>query len=199
MSDTATVLIQIAWKLPLAIIALSVGEWVIHKYILHGKWIYKNVPWMAFSYRGHHIQHHGNDEMKIRPHIDLTPIDYFLMYPFIIAAGVRFFYFGHLFGLSSLIVLLLACFGHMILWNKLHRAMHGLEPNNWTTRLPFYEAFAKHHLDHHIKTTSNYGVVCIWIDRVFRTKFVSVWPLNYMENKEAERNETRALPNLEDR
>lgn len=155
-------LISLLWKLPPCIVAMSFGEWAVHRFVLHGHWLarFKST---AYIYRQHHIEHHGRGRNEIIPHIHLRLRDYWLAAPFI-AIGLTRFAFGSVEGLAGAVALLSVCVGHMILWNALHRAIHGLD-RNWVTRLPGYAMFARHHIGHHRNPRRNFGVVCIWTDR----------------------------------
>ena len=154
------ILIDLTWKFPLVCCLISLVEYLMHKYMLHGKWLYNNGPrWLRFSYFDHAIGHHGRDLNDVLPYIDLTVKDYFALIPFMIIAFVRFTYFGHIGGLSSLIAQLLGCTVHMVLWNKMHRAIHGLEPNNWASKLPWYNFIKRHHEGHHKDPRRNLNVV----------------------------------------
>lgn len=164
-------LLIIVLKIILIIFIVSLAEWIIHKYVLHGKWIYKNIPWLSFSYREHTIEHHGQEMNKVRPHIDLTLVDYLIILPFSIIAFTRYFYFGDIGGLSSLIAQLFVCATHIILWNKMHRAIHELEPNNWTTYLPWYNFIKNHHIGHHKDPRTNLNVVFPMFDYILGTVY----------------------------
>ena len=160
-------LIILAWKLPLCIVAMSIGEWAVHRYVLHGRWL-RRWKVTAYIYQHHHIEHHGRGENAIIPHIHLRPWDYWLAAPFVSIGLVRWYVFGQVTGLAGAVSLTTVCIGHMVLWNALHRAIHGLDCN-WVTRIPGFVWFSHHHIGHHRDPRTNYGVVCIWSDRWFGT------------------------------
>jgi hypothetical protein len=166
------VLIDLTWKIPLVILFISFAEYMVHKHILHGKWLYKHGPsWIKFSYHDHDIEHHGMGINKVLPHIDLTAKDYFPILPFVIIAAVRYFYYGHLGGLSSLIAMSSMCLVHLLLWNHMHRAIHGVSPNNWASKLPWYNFIKRHHDGHHKDRRRNLNVVFPICDYLFRNVY----------------------------
>lgn len=164
--------IDLTWKIPLVILIASVAEWLIHRYLLHGRWLYRHGPrWTSWIYRWHAIEHHAGGENHYRPHIDLRPWDYFPVLPFLALACWRYWGLGHLGGLTSLIAQMTVCGLHMVLWNGMHRAIHGLEPGNWATRLPWYRYVARHHEQHHRNVRTNLNIVfpfCDWLMRTSR-------------------------------
>ena len=160
MEFITEIIIDLSWKIPLLLVLFSAGEYAVHKYILHGHWLHDHGPkWMQYSYHDHAVEHHGHGYNELRPHIDLVIKDYFLLTPFMAIACVRFFYFHQIGGLSTLISQITVCILHMILWNSMHRAIHGIEPNNLASRLPWYNFIRKHHEGHHKDVRRNLNVV----------------------------------------
>jgi hypothetical protein len=157
-------LFALAWKLPLAFIGLSLMEWAIHKYLLHGRWVYKHIPFLRFIYRWHAIEHHGQGLKQNYPHINLSLIDYWFAWSIAGFGLWRFFLFGYVEGLAGAVAVISMSLGHMFFWNALHHSIHELGKPNWITKLPWFSAFATHHLNHHKDVRTNFGVVCIWID-----------------------------------
>lgn len=154
------------------VFVFSFGEWLIHKYMLHGKWLWRHGPSaLRFVYQDHAIDHHGNERNERLPYIDLTAKDY---WPLLVPFGVHaVLYFRHGWEGSgvSMLALVIMTVTHCLLWNGMHRAMHGLEPGNWASRLPWYEFLRRHHAGHHIDPRRNLNVVFPIADYVLRTVY----------------------------
>lgn len=163
-------LIHLLWKLPVAFIGFSVGEWAIHKYLLHGRWVYNHIPMLRYIYEHHTIEHHAEGQNETYPHINLSLIDYWFAWLLVTVGLTRYFYFGYIDGLAGAVACIVVAISHMLLWNTLHHDIHELGKPGWITKMPGYSAFKSHHLGHHDHVNRNYGVVFIWIDRVMGTK-----------------------------
>lgn len=161
--------LDLTWKLPLAICLISLFEWLIHRHLLHGAWVYRRVPGARFLYRRHHIEHHAQGKNEYRPHIDLIPLDYFPVLPFMSIAAIRWLYFGQHGGLTSLVAQVISCTIHMLLWNGTHRAIHGLDPGSWANKLPWYDRIRRHHEGHHADPRTNLNIVFPLCDYLFGT------------------------------
>ncbi len=60
-------------------------------------------------------------------------------------------------------------FLYKYLWERMHRAIHGVE-SNWFQRCgPVFRFFRNHHLKHHANGRVNYGTVFPWTDYLFCT------------------------------
>lgn len=58
---------------------------------------------------------------------------------------------------------------YVYLWNRMHRAIHGVE-TNWFRRCgPLYRFYRRHHLRHHHQPRTNFGTVFPITDYVFCT------------------------------
>lgn len=157
--------ISLLWKLPVTMLCFAVAEWAVHYIAMH-----RRLPLLGFIYRAHHIEHHANG-LNTDWHIDLTFRDYLITTPFLAVSCYRI-YLGHAGGWSGAISIITMAVCHCYLWNSLHRNIHEIKgKQNWTRRLWFYPAFAKHHLDHHKRPFTNYGVVFLFTDRLFGTKY----------------------------
>lgn len=162
--------LALVWKVPLVWCLLSFGEWLVHRWLLHGEWVYDHVPFAKWMFWNHHIEHHGAEFNDRRPHIDLVLVDYAWVLPFTAVATYRWIWIGDVGGLTSLIAQATCFTAHLVLWNKTHRAIHGLEPGNWATRLPWYAFIRDHHLQHHVDPRTNLNIVFPLADFVFRTR-----------------------------
>lgn len=168
-------LYDLAWKIPVLLMALSLGEWLIHKYILHGRWLHQHGPrWLRFSYRQHHTEHHVHKRNQYLPHIALTWVDYWPFWLLALWHVQRYLLLGQPGGLSSLVAILIVTTGHRLLWNALHKEMHGLTTGSWVVRLPGWAFLARHHRGHHNNHTKNLNVVLPMADYLLGT--VYTWP-----------------------
>jgi len=149
-------------KFSLTLAAVAITERQMHFYILHGQ------AFKSWSSRWHAYEHHGLGQNKWH-HINLSPVDYFVTFPLLGFAIYRYFVLGRLEALAGIIGITLACCVHMVLWNKMHRAIHNLEPNNWTTRLPWFESVKRNHLEHHNDPATGLSVVFPFLDSWFGT------------------------------
>lgn len=167
MSDfQIAVMTSLAWKLPLTILLVALGEWTVHYVAMHRK-----LAGFHWVYQWHHIEHHARGHNNLRPHIDLVIQDYVVVLPFFLGALYRI-YLGHPGGWSGAVSMISVCSAHCYLWNRMHRNIHEIEgKGNWTKKLWFYPAFEQHHIDHHRHPFYNYGVVFPWTDRILGTKW----------------------------
>jgi hypothetical protein len=162
LTTITAIALAVAWKIPVWIAAATVAEWVIHRCLLHGKWIHDHVPSLAFVYERHAIEHHGRKHNELFPHIDLVWTDYLFCLPFLIWNIFRTWKGDTEGGLSGLLSMGLVLGTHWYLWNHWHRAIHGLETGHWTTRLPMYAAVRHNHDRHHRNWRTALNVVCIF-------------------------------------
>ena len=160
--------INFAWKLPLFAFFVAVGEWWLHKHVLHSPRFMK-LPW-----KKHAQEHHLQGKNHLKRHIDLDAPDYLIGLPFIVFAVLKGMFwspYGWCGAAAGLVVF--SC--HWYLWSKLHRAIHQLE-DNWTSRIPwYYPACEKHHVDHHESfhrgVIKNYAVVFLFTDWLFCSRY----------------------------
>ena len=149
-------------KFCLTLAFIAIVERQLHYYVLHGR------AFQSWSSRWHAYEHHGLGENKWH-HINLSLIDYFAAFPLIGFAAYRYFAWSQSEGLASVIGASLACLTHMVLWNYSHRAIHNVEPNNWATKLPWFEAVKTNHVAHHEDPATGLSVVFPFLDRWFGT------------------------------
>jgi hypothetical protein len=58
---------------------------------------------------------------------------------------------------------------YVYLWNRMHRAIHGVETNWFRHSGPLYRFYRRHHLRHHHQPRTNFGTVFPITDYVFFT------------------------------
>lgn len=146
--------------LPVMYVIMGFIEYISHRYFMHNRR-------GGFMFRDHHQKHHGRHDMSLRL-VDLgikyhlvvsSPLWLFLLYR---AAFVTWMAWGTLAAFAAIIV------WHSQVWSYLHRNFHDLE-SNWTQRLWCYGELRRHHLDHHRRPGTNFGVLYFWVDRLAGT------------------------------
>lgn len=166
------VLLDLTWKLPLMVAVFSLGEWLIHKHMLHGKWLWKHGPRsLKFVYQDHAIDHHGNERNERLPYIDLTAKDYWPMLIPLCFHLFRWLSWGDVGGLSHVIAIGSVTIAHRTLWNVMHREIHGLTHGSWAVDLPWYYFIREHHEGHHRDPRKNLNVVFPLCDYIFGTVY----------------------------
>lgn len=158
-----------AGKILLFLFAWSVIEYLIHRFILHGKTFSRQ-----HFQQQHSVFHHGYFTVKNMNWKELVDINRVLLMPVdiisvlllnlaaaygvgIIAGeenGVYFFFTG-------------------ILYLIIYEITHGLCHTDFADKLPLIGNLVRHHQVHHTtmhKETRNFSVTSPWIDRLFRSK-----------------------------
>jgi len=143
--------------LPIWYFFMAFSEYFIHKYTMHKKTFLPEWVW-----RHHAIEHHRDDRNDLN--VDLP----FYMHLTIGSPLLSFAYFGY--GVISMLCLLFIFYYHSYVWTHMHRAIHDLK-DHWITKTDYYKRARKHHLDHHRRPAKNFGVVFLWTDYVFKTKY----------------------------
>lgn len=136
----------------------TIGEYAMHRFWMHRR----GSHW----YESHHVEHHGLG-MNERHHMGLSgrfalvwtamlPINVSLstvLYPWHVAVWTIFqawWFFS---------------------WEYVHRAIHDEPSYGWGAMLvPWFRWTKRHHLAHHVKTSSNFGAMFPWADIFFRTR-----------------------------
>lgn len=170
--DGQQFVIALAGMLAWHSVVFSVGEWLIHKHMLHGKWLWKNGPrGLRFVYQDHAIDHHGNERNERLPYIDLTTKDYWpLLVPFV-AHLTLYLWKGYDNSGVAALSLVIMTLTHRSLWNGMHREIHGLTHGSWYSKLPWYPFIARHHAGHHKDPRKNLNVVFPLCDYLFGTVY----------------------------
>jgi len=177
--------IEVSWRLVTIFLLFGVAEHQSHVWFLHSRKI------ITSSHRMHHVEHHGQGQMKLRPHIDLALVDYFIAGLFVLFCAVRAVFVTPYAWIGVAVVVGMTL-GHQYLWSRLHRAIHRVNDHlfkpadlltkpveergerledNWTTRQWWFSAFENHHLRHHANPSKNYAVVFLWSDWLFGTVY----------------------------
>jgi len=136
---------------------MAFAEYLIHKHTMH-----KRKRWLPYWVFKHHaIDHHKDGRHDLN--IDLPIWMHLSIGSPLIAAS---YLIG---GWVCTIPLLITFFYHSYIWTHMHRAIHDLE-DHWITKTNYYKRAKKHHLDHHKRPATNFGVVFLWTDYIFGTK-----------------------------
>ena len=147
--------------LPVHYVLMGFVEYGMHRLVMHRSW-------SGYVFRGHHKEHHGqgiNGPFQIdlpmwTNHLPVaSPFLAFMLWRAIYVTPWAW---------GSLVALMIIFCWHSYTWTKLHRAFHDLEVN-WTMSLWCYEELEQHHLDHHKRPGKNFGVLYLWVDRLFGT------------------------------
>ena len=158
MSSLVQFLCQFGLWLAVWFMVMALGEYLIHRYTMHKKkW------WLPeWVFHDHAIEHHHLERNDIN--IDL-PLHYHL------TIGAPLLLLASFISFSCFCSLLLVFMFHSYTWTKLHRGIHDLE-DNWLKKTSYFKRAKKHHELHHERPGKNFGVVFLWTDRIFGTKYV---------------------------
>ena len=143
------------------IIYAHIIEYVTHRWLMHFPLFGRCWPYTEHAVE-HHLKKRNDVNIYISPLVPwmfLTPLLF----------GV--YYLGYIW------VFVLFLFGLMysITWSFLHMVHHDLDKQKSILRvLPGYKYWRAHHLNHHKKTTKNFGTVFPWTDIFFGTKYLFI-------------------------
>ena len=148
----------LAW-LTVWTIVMALAEYLIHKHTMH-----RRKMWLPnWIWKDHAVEHHKNERNDMN--IDLPIWNHLIIgSPLIVGA---FFV-----GLPCLLALLSVFVFHSYTWTKIHRGIHDLE-KNWIMKCfpGYYKKAKEHHELHHRRPAKNFGVVYLFTDYIFRTKY----------------------------
>jgi len=182
--DAGVVVWATVWRIVVIFVGFSLSEHQAHVWVLHGGLIRR-------SRREHHVEHHGQGQNKLRPHIDLGIPDLIIPALFACWSLYRALYVNPYAWIGVVLIVTIA-FGHQYFWSRLHRAIHrehdeDFRPvdlismsydkrgarleENWTTSRWWFRAFELHHLKHHANPSKNLSVVFLWTDRLMGTMY----------------------------
>jgi hypothetical protein len=174
-------------------LAMSIGEWLIHKYLMHGYQFapyVRNIPFIGIIDKEHQLHHHDvNKDMTITNDFNETSVIFeniHLLGIFLIAIIVSFMItffmklkvkiheqLGVIIFLSLLITLI---------WNNIHPAMHDvvITDQSLLKAIPsclekidksniYFKNHEMHHLVKEISKKGNFNVVFLAADDLFNT------------------------------
>lgn len=154
------------WREPLvgavlALLSYPFFEYVLHRFVLHGRFLYRQA-WTAKVWKRIHYDHHQN------PH-DLSVLFgalYTTLPPiFLLSLPIAWAVAGPSAGFAAFAAALLACAGFEF--------CHCVQHLPFTPRNGWLREIKKHHLAHHFHSEQgNFGIVTAFWDRVFRTGYV---------------------------
>ena len=160
--------------LAIGIVAISLGEWTLHRFLMHRRWwLHRAVCTVDGIWRRHTVLHHHKyykrfdhepDEHGRHVNITLNPLQT-AMYG-IPAALLA----AHLSPLGGVVIACLVI-GHHVAWDALHTEMH-MPAGTWFSRTAAYRFLRQYHLDHHRHTGYNFNVVVPLADYLMGTH----WP-----------------------
>lgn len=153
----------IAWPIVAAFVLYPIAWYLIHRFILHGRWLYR-MPWTASLWKRIHFDHHQDPHRlevlfgapsNTLPTIALVtiPVGYLLGGP---AGASAAFAAG----------LALTCF---------YEFSHCIQHLDYQPRSSFMQRIKRLHLAHHFHNEGgNYGIVSFLPDRLFGTLYNQV-------------------------
>ena len=176
--------VQTAAAIVAAILIYPAVEYLLHRFVLHARWLYKN-PVTADLWKRIHYDHHQDpnrlDVLFGSPFNTLPTI-------FLIGAPIGFLIGGP----SGSLAALAAAFVIISVYEFCHCAQH----LNYTPKSAWLRRIKKHHMAHHFQNeTGNFGITSTFIDhlagtyyedRQTRTKSPHTYDLGY-DQAEAER------------
>jgi hypothetical protein len=178
-----------AAALPLSFVAASLLEWVIHRYIYHGR----ALPFMARIYRIHHHGHHhvffptwryvttgaprrhpvvGPDPQRLYPAGWRSLPTKLTHAAFYIAVGASCVWLpawlltGRIAFLASIVVCNLVIADMLV---RVHDAIHYPERHRWLQRMGWFRFLDRHHYIHHVDTRANVNFMLPLADWLFGT------------------------------
>lgn len=161
-----------AFWISAALLAISLGEYVVHRWVMHGRWLAHRTDWGMSEFERHAVLHHGrfyrsfegDSDMAAR-HLSIAITWQESLTWFSPIWLTSWLLAGLTVGLT--VAAIAALYGP--LWTIIHREMH--EPaGKWWARLFLYRIWRENHRLHHERVGSNFGTVFpgVW-DRVFGT------------------------------
>ena len=138
-----------------AIVIYPVVEYVLHRFVLHARWLYKN-PLTADLWKRIHYDHHQDpqrlDVLFGSPSNTLLPI-FILALPIGWAIG----------GASAALSALATAFVLFMIYEFCHCVQH----LNFTPKSAWLRRIKKHHMAHHFHNeTGNFGITSTFVDRL---------------------------------
>jgi hypothetical protein len=141
-------------------------EYATHRWIMHrANWL---LDPKLLQLRAHGKHHQGSNDRDL---VDMPVLNGLrLTAPFLLGVLAYGYLVGPATGIiAPALALLTWSFFYAYLWNRMHRAIHGIEDNWFRRSGPIYRFFLNHHVQHHTHANTNYGTVFPWTDYVFRT------------------------------
>ena len=150
------------WTAVATLLAYPFVEYGVHRFILHGRFLYRS-PWTAALWKRIHYDHHQdpNDLSVLFGALNTT-------LPTIVAATVPI---GLCVGgwpeIPSAFAIGLGCF-------MVYELGHCMQHLKVTPRNKFLRKIKRHHLLHHFHNErGNFGITSVWCDRIFGTYYKS--------------------------
>ncbi|MGD9850316.1 MAG: sterol desaturase family protein [Nitrospirales bacterium] len=153
---------SLGWTVLATLLAYPFVEYGVHRFILHGRYLYRS-PWTAALWKRIHFDHHQdpNDLGVLFGALNTT-------LPTIVVATVPI---GIIVGGWQEIPMAFATgLGAFMVYELCHCMQHlKVTPQN-----PFLRKIKRHHLLHHFHNEQgNFGITSIWCDRIFGTYYKS--------------------------
>lgn len=179
-----------------ALLIGSIGEWLVHRYVMHGPWRFRPLKLVYdLHHRGHHFVHYTPDH-----YVHSGPVNYVPVYPprpqelctdgrsrllsvlaqlgFYLAIAIPFVQLPA--WLVTRNPVFTAVFAGMVLFEcvlfvRVHDLVHHPDVG-WIRRLPGFRWLDHHHYIHHIDTRANTNFLLPWGDIFFGTWRATITP-----------------------
>ena len=154
----------------ISIVAMSYIEYASHRYPMHSKAFSRYLPFLHGTFEKHLKFHHQrfyqdfeHDPDPVAKYINLD------MNPFVNTIGLAPLWLPILFvSVIGAITFASVIFLHAILWSIIHTEQH--EPKGrWFSKNSVYQYLKAYHKTHHNHPGTNFNVLFIGMDHVFRT------------------------------
>ena len=154
----------VAAGVALASVVYPVAWYLIHRYILHGRWLYR-MKWSAAMWKRVHFDHHQD------PHkLDVLFGSLVNTLPTIAAVSAPFGYLvGGWAGAAAALATGLAT-------TCVYEFFHCIQHLNYKPKIEWVKRIKQLHMAHHFHNEDgNYGIIAYWPDRVLGSFYGEVW------------------------
>ena len=154
---------QTAGSMAAAILLFPLVWYMLHRWVLHGSWMYKITP-LAATWKRIHYDHHQNPN-----HLEVLFGGLHTTLPTVAAATLPVGYaIGGIGGAA-------AAFGTGLVTTAVNEFCHCIQHLNYAPRNKWLLAMKQRHMAHHFHDESgNFGITNFWWDRLFATFYARV-------------------------
>jgi len=156
-------LAQTAASIAAAVLLFPVVWYVLHRWVLHGSWMYK-IPMLAATWKRIHYDHHQNPN-----HLEVLFGGLHTTVPTVAAATMPVGYaIGGIGGAA-------AAFATGMIQTAVNEFCHCIQHLNYTPKNKWLLAMKTRHMAHHFHDeTGNFGITNFWWDHLGRTFYAKV-------------------------
>lgn len=162
-------MLEVALWLVISLIAISFGEYVFHRWLMHRKPDERNELLWPVWHR-HAVQHHGwyYKNFDYEPDSIGRFVNIKLNWYQTALYGVPAAILAGLFSWVGAVVIGVLVVLHHVAWDDLHSEMH-IPSNRWFAEMRVYKFLRTWHEKHHQNPKKNFNVVVPLADFIFRT------------------------------